>query len=92
MAFREVAMVSFRGSFCVLVVLGVFQPSFGEGPQAVRDSAWALLLARNPEAADDPSIGWRERLILNVLTPEQVSWRPATLASTITPTAPLSCR
>jgi hypothetical protein len=41
------------------------------GQRTSRDSAWEKVLQSDPAAADDPSIGWRERLILNVLNPEQ---------------------
>lgn len=34
-------------------------------------TAWEKLLSENPAAADDPSISWRDRLILYALTPEQ---------------------
>ena len=34
-------------------------------------SAWQELIRQNPAVVDDPSIDWRERLILDVLTPEQ---------------------
>jgi hypothetical protein len=36
-----------------------------------RESAWERLLRQNPTAADDPSISWRDRLILYAVTPEQ---------------------
>ncbi len=34
-------------------------------------SAWQELVRQNPAVADNPSIDLRERLILDVLTPEQ---------------------
>jgi hypothetical protein len=38
---------------------------------AKQPSAWESLVSKDPEIGDDASIGWRERLILHVLTPRQ---------------------
>ena len=55
----------------VLVVLAVILvPVFSQRTEK-QPSAWEALLARDPGAADDPSLGWRERLSLHALTPEQ---------------------
>lgn len=41
-----------------------------------RRSAWDEWVARDPGVVDDAGVGWRERLILQVLTPEQArAWR-----------------
>jgi hypothetical protein len=51
------------------LVFSVMSEAWGQRP--TRSSAWENLLRADPTAADDPAIGWRERLILHALTPEQ---------------------
>jgi hypothetical protein len=51
----------------VLVVSMVWAGAEGAG----RNSAWEALLRADPSAADDASIGWRERLVMHALTPAQ---------------------
>ncbi|MFZ0429455.1 MAG: hypothetical protein WAO20_15155, partial [Acidobacteriota bacterium] len=59
-----------RAFLIVMVLLGVCAP-WSYGQRLTRASAWERLLRADPSAADNPSIGWRERLILYALTPEQ---------------------
>jgi hypothetical protein len=54
----------------LVVVTIIFVPLFGQRSEK-QSSAWEALLARDPGAADDSSLGWRERLALHALTPEQ---------------------
>ncbi len=39
--------------------------------QPSRLSAWETMVSQNPVVVDDESVSWKERLILNALTPEQ---------------------
>ncbi|MFZ0451640.1 MAG: tail fiber domain-containing protein, partial [Desulfatiglandaceae bacterium] len=64
-------MQALRSVLGTVVVLALAVPGLGQEQRVKRASAWETLLARDPEAADDPSIRWKERLILHVLTPEQ---------------------
>jgi hypothetical protein len=59
------------GRFFTVAIVFVWSVVWVGAEGATRDSAWEALLRADPSAADDPSIGWRERLILDALTPAQ---------------------
>ena len=56
--------------FPVLLVLACATLS-GASSGGEFPSAWRTLVERDPAVADDPSVEWRERLILHLLTPRQ---------------------
>jgi hypothetical protein len=68
---RKKAMILGRPTpFPVLLVLACATLS-GASSGGELPSAWRTLVERDPAVADDPSVEWRERLILHLLTPRQ---------------------
>jgi len=42
--------------------------ALGQAEGFKRDTAWEVMLSRNPEVVDDNSVSWLDRLVLHVLT------------------------
>jgi hypothetical protein len=59
---------SIAGIFLVVVAAGI---TWGQAQRPTRASAWEELVRADPEVVDDSTFGWRERLILHVLSPDQ---------------------
>ncbi|MFZ0429990.1 MAG: hypothetical protein WAO20_17875, partial [Acidobacteriota bacterium] len=64
-------MRSWHGLVWVGVVVCGSTLVLGQAARTTRRKAWDALVEKNPAVVEDPSIGWRERLILNVLTADQ---------------------
>ena len=64
-------MKRISSAYLMVMVVLCASVTWGYAQRPTRDSTWERLLQADPSVADDPSIGWRERLILNVLSPEQ---------------------
>jgi hypothetical protein len=59
------------GRLFTVVVVVALSVVWSNAEGGTRDSAWEALLRADPSAADDASIGWRERLVMHALTPAQ---------------------